>query len=33
LADQLAASIVWAINQPSGVDVNTLTVRPLGSPL
>jgi NADP-dependent 3-hydroxy acid dehydrogenase YdfG len=32
-ADQLAASIVWAINQPSGVDVNTMTVRPLGSPL
>jgi NADP-dependent 3-hydroxy acid dehydrogenase YdfG len=32
-ADELAASIVWAINQPSGVDVNTLTVRPLGSPL
>ena len=32
-ADQLAASIVWAINQPSGVDVNTVTVRPLGSPL
>jgi len=32
-ADQLAASIVWAIDQPSGVDVNTLTVRPLGSPL
>jgi NADP-dependent 3-hydroxy acid dehydrogenase YdfG len=32
-ADQLAASIVWAINQPEGVDVNTVTVRPLGSPL
>jgi NADP-dependent 3-hydroxy acid dehydrogenase YdfG len=32
-ADQLASCIVWAINQPSGVDVNTVTVRPLGSPL
>jgi NADP-dependent 3-hydroxy acid dehydrogenase YdfG len=31
-ADQLAASIVWAITQPRGVDVNTLTVRPIGSP-
>jgi NADP-dependent 3-hydroxy acid dehydrogenase YdfG len=31
--DRLAASIVWAINQPPGVDVNTVTVRPLGSPL
>jgi NADP-dependent 3-hydroxy acid dehydrogenase YdfG len=32
-ADQLANSIVWAINQPHGVDINTMTVRPLGSPL
>jgi NADP-dependent 3-hydroxy acid dehydrogenase YdfG len=32
-ADQLAGSIVWAINQPSGVDVNTVTVRPLGMAL
>src|SRR5207247_9601517 len=31
-ADQLASCIVWAINQPYGVDVNTVTVRPLGSP-
>jgi hypothetical protein len=31
-ADQLARCIVWAINQPSGVDVNTMTVRPIGSP-
>ncbi|MFD1541925.1 SDR family oxidoreductase [Nonomuraea guangzhouensis] len=31
-ADQLAGSIVWAINQPHGVDVNTVTVRPTGSP-
>jgi NADP-dependent 3-hydroxy acid dehydrogenase YdfG len=31
-ADQLAASIVWAITQPDGVDVNTVTVRPVGSP-
>ena len=32
-ADQLASCIVWAISQPSGVDINTITVRPLGSPL
>jgi NADP-dependent 3-hydroxy acid dehydrogenase YdfG len=32
-ADQLAATIVWAINQPSGVDVNTMTIRPIDSPL
>jgi NADP-dependent 3-hydroxy acid dehydrogenase YdfG len=31
-ADQLAASIVWAINQPAGVDINTMVVRPTGSP-
>lgn len=30
-ADQLAAAIVWAITQPRGVDVNTLTVRPVGA--
>lgn len=28
--DQVADSIVWAINQPTGVDVNTLVVRPTG---
>ncbi|MER6463753.1 SDR family oxidoreductase [Streptomyces sp. NPDC001288] len=31
-ADQLADSVVWAIRQPTGVDVNTLVVRPLGQP-
>jgi NADP-dependent 3-hydroxy acid dehydrogenase YdfG len=31
-ADQLAASIVWALTQPDGVDINTLIVRPIGSP-
>jgi NADP-dependent 3-hydroxy acid dehydrogenase YdfG len=30
-ADHLAASIVWALTQPPGVDVNTVTVRPIGS--
>jgi NADP-dependent 3-hydroxy acid dehydrogenase YdfG len=30
-ADQLADSIVWAISQPAGVDVNTVTVRPVGA--
>jgi len=32
-AGQLAAAIVWAIGQPPGVDVNTLTIRPLGVPV
>jgi NADP-dependent 3-hydroxy acid dehydrogenase YdfG len=32
-ADQIARSIVWAIDQPSGVDVTTMTIRPVGSPL
>ncbi|ANP50625.1 NADP-dependent 3-hydroxy acid dehydrogenase YdfG [Streptomyces griseochromogenes] len=29
-ADQIAESVVWAIRQPAGVDVNTVVVRPLG---
>jgi len=29
-ADQLAESIVWAIRQPAGVDINSVTVRPIG---
>jgi NADP-dependent 3-hydroxy acid dehydrogenase YdfG len=29
-ADQVADAIVWAISQPSGVDVNTVIVRPIG---
>jgi NADP-dependent 3-hydroxy acid dehydrogenase YdfG len=32
-ADQLAASIVWAVTQPAGVDINTMVVRPVGQPL
>lgn len=32
-AEHLADSITWAINQPSGVDVNTVVVRPIGQPL
>jgi len=32
-ADHIADSIVWAINQPRGVDINTLTIRPVSSPL
>jgi NADP-dependent 3-hydroxy acid dehydrogenase YdfG len=32
-ADQLAESIVWAIDRPSGVDVNTIVVRPVGQPV
>ncbi|MEU5796303.1 SDR family oxidoreductase [Streptomyces sp. NPDC047813] len=31
-ADQIADSLVWAIRQPAGVDVNTVVVRPLGQP-
>ncbi|WP_149826697.1 SDR family oxidoreductase [Streptomyces tailanensis] len=31
-ADQLADSVVWAIRQPAGVDVNTMVVRPIGQP-
>ncbi|MEU9478865.1 SDR family oxidoreductase [Streptomyces sp. NPDC048191] len=31
-ADQIADSVVWAIGQPTGVDVNTVVVRPLGQP-
>jgi len=29
-ADQVAASVVWALSQPDGVEVNTLMVRPTG---
>ncbi|MEU6172902.1 SDR family oxidoreductase [Streptantibioticus parmotrematis] len=32
-ADQLAESIVWAMSRPNGVDVNTVTVRPMGQPV
>ncbi|HEV7657715.1 MAG TPA: SDR family NAD(P)-dependent oxidoreductase [Mycobacteriales bacterium] len=30
-ADQVADSIVWALDQPAGVDVNTVVVRPTGA--
>jgi NADP-dependent 3-hydroxy acid dehydrogenase YdfG len=30
-ADAVASTIVWAISQPPDVDVNTLTVRPVGA--
>ncbi|MGW2477695.1 SDR family oxidoreductase [Streptomyces sp. NPDC001665] len=29
-AEQLVDTLVWAISQPRGVDVNTLVVRPIG---
>ncbi|WP_245980078.1 SDR family oxidoreductase [Streptomyces diacarni] len=32
-ADAIADAIVWALRQPAGVDVNTLTVRPVGQPV
>jgi NADP-dependent 3-hydroxy acid dehydrogenase YdfG len=31
-AEQVADAIVWAISQPSGVDVNTVIIRPIGQP-
>lgn len=31
-AEQIADSVVWAIRQPAGVDVDTVVVRPLGQP-
>ncbi|MYW20349.1 SDR family NAD(P)-dependent oxidoreductase [Streptomyces sp. SID486] len=31
-SDQIADSVVWAIRQPAGVDVNTVVIRPLGQP-
>ncbi|MDX3380886.1 SDR family NAD(P)-dependent oxidoreductase [Streptomyces niveiscabiei] len=32
-ADQIADSVVWALHQPEGVDVNTVVVRPVGQPV
>jgi NADP-dependent 3-hydroxy acid dehydrogenase YdfG len=32
-ADKIADAIVWAINQPAGVDVNTVVIRPVGQPV
>ncbi|NGO71022.1 SDR family oxidoreductase [Streptomyces boncukensis] len=32
-AEHIADSVVWALGQPEGVDVNTLTVRPVGQPV
>ncbi|MFH9223751.1 SDR family oxidoreductase [Streptomyces lydicus] len=31
-AEHLVDTVVWAISQPPGVDVNTLVVRPIGQP-
>lgn len=31
-SEQIADSVVWAIRQPAGVDVNTVVVRPVGQP-
>ncbi|MFM9446034.1 SDR family oxidoreductase [Streptomyces acidiscabies] len=31
-ADQIADSVVWSLDQPDGVDVNTVVVRPIGQP-
>ncbi|MEU7530517.1 SDR family oxidoreductase [Saccharothrix sp. NPDC042600] len=32
-ADQVADTIVYALGQPSGVDVNTIVIRPIGQPV
>jgi NADP-dependent 3-hydroxy acid dehydrogenase YdfG len=32
-ADEIGAAIVWAIDQPAGVDVNTMVIRPIGQPV
>ncbi|WP_371564349.1 SDR family oxidoreductase [Streptomyces canus] len=32
-ADQIADSVVWAVRQPEGVDINTVVVRPIGQPV
>jgi NADP-dependent 3-hydroxy acid dehydrogenase YdfG len=29
-ADAVAETIIWALNQPEGVDINTIVVRPIG---
>ena len=31
-ADQVANSIVFALDQPAGVDLNTMIIRPVGQP-
>jgi NADP-dependent 3-hydroxy acid dehydrogenase YdfG len=31
-ADQVAGAIVWALTQPAGVDISTITMRRIGSP-
>ena len=28
--DPIAAAIVWAVEQPAGVDMNTVVIRPVG---
>ncbi|MGW7098707.1 SDR family oxidoreductase [Streptomyces sp. NPDC054838] len=32
-AEQIADSVVWAVRQPAGVDINTVVVRPIGQPV
>lgn len=32
-AGQIADSIVWAIGQPEGVDINNVIIRPIGQPV
>lgn len=32
-ADRIADSVVWAVWQPEGVDIDTVVVRPIGQPV
>ncbi|MEU3916693.1 SDR family oxidoreductase [Streptomyces sp. NPDC029004] len=32
-ADQIADSVVWAVRQPAGVDINSVVIRPVGQPV
>ena len=32
-ADPIAEAICFALDQPAGVDLNTLTIRPVGQPI
>jgi NADP-dependent 3-hydroxy acid dehydrogenase YdfG len=31
IPEQVADSIVWTLDQPAGVDVNTVVIRPIGA--
>jgi NADP-dependent 3-hydroxy acid dehydrogenase YdfG len=33
VAEDIARTVVWALEQPAGVDINTVVVRPVGQPI